>query len=65
MVWSDDETRLSNISRYFNMGNKRAYQASWIRNIMVSREMWEFFGRPPKERENVKDKNPKWEVSID
>ena len=29
VVWSDDETRLSDISRYFHMGNKkRAYQAS-------------------------------------
>ena len=65
VVWSDDETRLSDISRYFNMGNKkRAYQASWIRNIMASRAVWEFYGRPPKERENAKDKNPKWEVSI-
>lgn len=63
VVWSDNETRLSDISRYFNMGNKkRAYQASWIRNIMASREVWEFYGRPPKERENAKDKNPKWEV---
>ena len=26
VVWSNDETRLSDISRYFNMGNKkRAY----------------------------------------
>ena len=65
VVWSDNETRLSDISRYFNMGNKkRAYQASWIRNIMASREVWEFYGRPPRERENAKDKNPKWEVSI-
>ena len=65
VVWSDDETRLSDISRYFNMNNKkRAYQASWIRNIMASRDVWEFYGRPPKERENARDKNPKWEVSI-
>ena len=65
VVWSDNMTRLSDISRYFNMGNKkRAYQASWIRNIMASREVWEFYERPPKERENAKDKNPKWEVSI-
>ena len=65
VVWSDNMTRLSDISRYFNMGNKkRAYQASWIRNIMASREVWEFYGRPPKERENAKDKNPKWEVRI-
>ena len=65
VVWSDNMTRLSDISRYFNMGNKkRAYQASWIRNIMASREVWEFYGRPPKERENAKDKNPKWEVGV-
>lgn len=65
VVWSDDEKRLSDISRYFNMGNKKMpYQASWIRNIMASRAVWEFYGRPPKERENAKDKNPKWEVSI-
>src|ERR1700738_293775 len=65
VVWSDDETRLSDISRYFNMGNKKkAYQASRIRNIMASRDVWEFYGRPPKERENARDKNPKWEVSI-
>ena len=65
VVWSDDETRLSDISRYFNMGNKkRAYQTSWIRNIMASRAVWELYGKPPKERENAKDKNPKWEVSM-
>ena len=64
VVWSDNETILSDISRFFNMGNKRrTYQASWIRNIMASRSVWEFYGRPPKERENAKDKNPKWEVS--
>ena len=64
VVWSDNETVLTDISRFFNMGNKkRAYQASWIRNIMASREVWEFYGRPPRERENAKDKNPKWEVS--
>ena len=65
VVWSDSETILSDISRYFNMGNKiKAYQCSWIRNIMASRDVWEFYGRPPKERENAKDKNPKWEVSM-
>lgn len=65
VVWSDNETILSDISRYFNMGNKRrAYQASWTQNIIASRAVWEFYGRPPKERENAKDKNPKWEVSI-
>ena len=65
VVWSDNETILTDISRFFNMGNKkRAYQASWIRNIMASREVWEFYGRPPKERENAKDKNPKWEVRM-
>ena len=47
------------------MGNKmNAYQASWIRNIMASRDVWEFYGRPPKKRENAKDMNPKWEVSM-
>ena len=65
VVWSDNETVLTDISRFFNMGNKkRAYQAYWIRNIMASREVWEFYGRPPRERENAKDKNPKWEVSM-
>ena len=64
VVWSDDETKLSDISRYFNMKNKkRANQTSRTRNIMASRAVWEFYGRPPKERENAKDKNPKWEVS--
>ena len=63
VVWSDDETRLSEISRYFNKNNKQqAYQALWIRNIMASQDVWEFYSRPPKERENAKDKNPKWEV---
>ena len=48
VVWSDDETRLSDISRYFNMGNKkRAYQAFWIRNIMASRAVWELYDKPP------------------
>ena len=65
VVWSDIQTVLTDISRFFNMGNKkRAYQTSWIGNIMASREVWEFYGKPPKERENAKDKNPKWEVSI-
>ena len=65
VVWSDDDTKLSDISRYFNMGNKKkAYQCSWIRNIMASRAVWEFYGRPPRERDNAKDKNPKWEVSM-
>lgn len=64
VVWSDNETMLSDISRYFNKGNKkRAYQASWIRNIMASRSVWEFYEKPPKERDNAKDKNPKWEVN--
>jgi hypothetical protein len=31
---------------------------------MAFREVWEFYGRPLKEKENVKDKNPKWEVSM-
>ena len=65
VVWSDIEIVLTDISRFFNMRNKkRTYQASWIRNIMASREVWEFYGRPPKERENAKDKNPKWEVGM-
>ncbi len=65
VVWSDEPMRLSDISRFFNMGNKKkAYQASWIRNIMASRKVWEFYGKPPKERENAKEKNPKWEVSM-
>jgi hypothetical protein len=65
VVWFDNDTLLSDISRYFNSINKiKTYQASLIRNIMASREVWEFYGRPPKERENAKDKNPKWEVSI-
>ena len=63
VVWSDDETRLSDISRYFNKTNKlRPYQASWIRNIIASREVWDFYARPERERENAKTKNPKWEV---
>ena len=65
VVWSDDDTKLNDISRFFNMGNKtKAYQASWIRNIMASRDVWVHYGRPPRERENAKDKNPKWEVSM-
>ena len=65
VVWLDDKTRLSDISCYFNMNNKKqVYQASWISNIMASQEVWDFYGRPPKETENVIDKNPKWEVSI-
>ena len=64
VVWSDDNTRLSDISRYFNMGNTtRAYQAPWARSIMTSRNVWEFYERPKRERENAKDKNPNWEVS--
>lgn len=64
LVWSDKDTTLSDISRYFNMGNKKkTYQASWIWNIMASRAVWEFYGRPPKQRENTTDINP-WEVSI-
>ena len=63
VIWSDDETRLSDISRYFNKTNKlRPYQASWIRNIIASREVWDFYARPERERENAKTKNPKWEV---
>ena len=65
VVWSDDKIRVSDISRYFNMGNKKqTYQASWIRNIMASQEVWKFYGMPPKDRENGKDKNPKWEVNM-
>lgn len=65
VVWSDIMRRLSNNSRYFNMGNKmQAYQASWICTIMASREVWEFFDKPTKERENAKEENPKLEVGI-
>jgi hypothetical protein len=66
VVWSDNDTLLNDISRYFNSINKiKNYQATWIKNIiMASREVWEFYGRPPKERDNAKAKNPKWEVSI-
>ena len=47
------------------MGNKKkAYQASWIKNIMASRDVCKFYRRPPKKRENAKDNNPKWEVSM-
>lgn len=53
------------ISKYFDMYNKKkAYQTSWIWNIMALREVWAFYGRPPNERENAKDKNPKWEVTM-
>jgi hypothetical protein len=31
---------------------------------MALREVWKFYGRPPKERDNAKDKNPEWEVSL-
>ena len=59
VVWSSDKTRLSDISRYFNMGTKkRAYQTFWIKNIMVCREVWEFYGMPLKEQENAKTKIP-------
>jgi len=65
MVWSMDKTMLSNISRYFNMGSrKRAYQTSWVRNMIVLGEVWEFYGKPPKEMENANDNNPKWEVNM-
>lgn len=65
VVWSEDDTKLVDISRFFNMGNKtKAYQASWARNIMASRVIWNFYERPERERENAKDKNPNWEVSI-
>ncbi len=65
VVWDSDDTRLSDISRYFNRGNKtKAYQASWVRNCMASRAVWEHYGKPARERENAKDKNPKWEVSM-
>lgn len=52
VVWSDNETKLNDISRYFNMGNKkRAYLTFWIKNIMASREVWEFYGKLPKQGE--------------
>ena len=31
---------------------------------MASRAVWEFYGKPPKEKKFAKDKNPKWEVSF-
>ena len=59
VVWDSDDTRLSDISRYFNRGNKtKAYQASWVRNCMTSRAVWEHYGKPARERENAKDKTP-------
>ena len=65
VVWSDEPMRLNDISRFFNMGNKKkAYQAFWIRNIMASINVWEFYGMPPRERENAKEKNSNWEVSM-
>jgi hypothetical protein len=65
IVWSDNETMLSDISRFFNSLNKiTVYQASWIRNIIASKDVWEFYVRPPKEKDNAKDKNPRWEVSM-
>ena len=65
MVWSDDETRLNDIFAYFNIRNKKwAYLTSWIRNIMAFWEAWEFYRRPPKEKEYAKEKNPKWEVNM-
>lgn len=30
---------------------------------MDSSEVWDFYGIPPKERDNAKSKNTKWEVS--
>ena len=65
VVWSEDDTKLVDISRFFNMGNKtKAYQASWARNIMASTRHLELLREAKSERENAKDKNPKWEVSI-
>jgi hypothetical protein len=65
VVWSDNDGMLCDISRYFNSLNKiKAYQASWIQNIIASRDVWEHYGRPARERDNARDKNPKWEVSI-
>jgi hypothetical protein len=66
VVWSDNETMLSDISRYFNSTNMvKLYQPSWIRNIIASRDVWEFYKRPPRERENAPNKTSKWEVSLD
>lgn len=31
---------------------------------MASREVREFYGKPPEENDNAKDKNPKWEMSL-
>lgn len=54
-----NETKLNDLLRYFNMRNKmRAHHAFWNINIMASQEVWEFYGKPPKKRENAKDKNP-------
>lgn len=65
VVWSDNETRLNDISLYFNMESKKqAYQASWITNIMASQVVWEFYCKRSKVRVNVKDNNPKWEVNM-
>ena len=64
-MWSDNYTKLSDISRYFNLGNKKkAYQTTWIQKIVTSWEVWEFYGKPLKEGEDAKYKNPKWAVSI-
>lgn len=61
----DDESKLSDISRYFNTWNKKkAYRASQMRKIMASREVQEFYGGPPKKGDNTKDKNSKWEMSM-
>ena len=46
------------------MGNmKRVCQMSWIQNIMAFHEFWKFNERPPRDRENTEDKNPKREAS--
>lgn len=65
VVRSDNETIFSDISHNFNIGNnKMAYHALWKINIMALWVVWEFYDRPPKEMENAKDKNPKWEISM-
>lgn len=64
LIWSNNMMRLNDISRYFNMGNKKqTYQASWICNIMAFWEVLELLNKPTKEKENDKEKNPKWKVS--
>jgi hypothetical protein len=60
VVWLDNDITLGDISKYLNLGNKkRAYQTSWIRNIMAYQKVWEVYVKPTWEREDAKYKNPK------